>query len=1155
MPGSRTAGALHEYVNWKSPELTSSSHFPFVPDRREDHHLPPEEYQRWDAQGREWPTSHRAARDYERGFLSEGWQRRWEHSGPTCYNREVSAKKRDSSYRELEAWAARYSHSLPRKRQMEELRGACKAPVESSRSLERGGADLRVQHASGLWDRQGRRTTKYNPYQPTGSDTKENFQRRMFSQPPGYIAPPPYNNPQKSSGLAYQKATSWEQGDKSHAFWTQHTLKSQDVSVDSDHKQKRDKEEVTKPEADETFTELKQQKSDESSLKAVSSTDSKHTNTHSEQMLPQQHSLAHSPQMSQELPSKVIEGRKFRLNRKTGRMTIFCLVSRIASATETQSLPLCVSHENKQSSGKESDIPVVDQTPKVSDEVDFTAPALTERSEAAQMETLIPAEKDTASIERAEAGEEESGRSAQPVAVKYPLWREPSFINRTEAESFCSLTATKNENPDLEQRDAAKVRDEETDAEQKHKDTEDDKGLLVIDTTCVVVKVQMIPSLKKEHVHYLAGNPQMTAASDDATTDENTEDIPLKTSLLCEADPTSVLMEDEHKDESQGSFSCVKPSASPEADESAESRTQSPLPVCIPEQQQEDGSNVEDPEKPEPSQSKQPSEDTTVEHFSEDPRVQQPQEKIIAEESGEDTMDRQPANHQTLEKPLEKIQTEDEQFPDDPADGKVSEDHVEEEQSLETQDSIKQQRIDEDSEDLVECQERAADASEEIKTDSHLETDRESLAEPEMSEDLQLEITSEECTNEQTQNETESSQLSDQSSSTTGSEVSVCEGSASELTPIPFPVTPPSCDVSTLQEDHLLSPSPPIDITAEVSSEEDKISNLPEEEVNGESSGADASEEEVFQHQTEPQKSVCAAGVTDNQQTNQKTDRFEASNADSNVPLQTSEYDLTESDASVKPNEKLNDDPAEQNCISHEEEASSEQSRVNTLQQQEEDEVYIKEQSQTESCQLVEELWLQKPDVSKDDVNSDSSTLFEESASNEPPSSPRGPCESEAEVIPLDENLVCSQAEEDLQLLSSSLSSSPHLQSLSSAPPQDGTTSPGSPPSADEKEPEYPESLWDVVNRIRKHTAPDSENEEDAASESWDLENAGDNLGPVSSEIFSAPQEVSHVEVEDAHEENMKNVDEDALSSCSTGSNVSDDTVIVAEEEKTAEEQ
>ncbi|KAF3856518.1 hypothetical protein F7725_017241 [Dissostichus mawsoni] len=38
-------------------------------------------------------------------------------------------------------------------------------------------------------------------------------------------------------------------------------------------------------------------------------------------------------------------------------------------------------------------------------------------------------------------------------------------------------------------------------------------------------------------------------------------------------------------------------------------------------------------------------------------------------------------------------------------------------------------------------------------------------------------------------------------------------------------------------------------------------------------------------------------------------------------------------------------------------------------------------------------------------------------------------------------------------------------------------------------------SLWDAVNRIRKHTAPDSENEEEEVSELWDPENGGEDLG------------------------------------------------------------
>lgn len=1092
---------------------------------------------------------------------------------------------------------------------MEELRGASKGTVGSSRSLERDGRGSPEppvqQHASGLWDRQGRLTTKYNPYQSSESDTthtldiKEHvcLQRKMFSQPPGYIAPPPYNNPQKSSALVYQRATSWEQGDKSLAFWTQPALKTQDVSVNLENKKKRDKEEVTKPEAGETFTEpreLKQRKQ-----KADSSTDAKQTNTQTEQTLPQQ--AAHGPKICQELPSKVIEGRKFRLNRKTGRMTIFCLVSRMADSTETTSLPLSFSLKNKQSTEKESVpesssvIPEVDQAPKMSDEVDFRAPT----PDAAQMEMLTSAEKDTASFETSEAdaestSENHEGRTAQPVGVKYPLWREPSFTNRTEAEGS-TLRADKS---DLQQQDAAKVSDEEADEEQNPNDTDDSKGLLVIDTSCVVVKVQMIPSLKKEHVHYLdaAGNPQTIQSDAQATAEDVATDH--QSSHLCKDDPISVLMkEEEHKDESQMSFSCMKPAASPERetlDENAENIIQSPLPVCITTQRQEDGSNVEDPQKrAAPSLSEQPSEETTAEHFSEEPRAEQPQEKRMAEQSEEDVMDGQPgeetmaeepANDPTPEKPSEKIQpqtAEDEHFPEDPADGVELEEDIEEGRSLKSQDVIPHRVTEEGPEDLVGCHECVADVSEEIE--SHLETDNRSLAEPEMSEDLQLETTNEQRANEQTQTETESSQLSDlhqfSSSSVTGS---VWESSVSELTQNPHPVTPPPAPTgnfstsSTLQEDHRPSPSPSLDVTGTAgfsSGDEDgveKMSNLPEKEVNRECLGADTSEEEAFQHQAEPQTSLGAAGVT------AKTDRFETSNTDADVLLQPSECDATESDASVKPSslstEKHTEDPAEQICKTDEEKERGEQIGVNLLQEQfdfcQEEDVHVKERDLTkeQSCQPVENLWLQKPEA--DVLKDGSSTLLNDFPSNELPSSPHGPCESEAEVIsPLEEDSFhfshpshkgahSEPCEEDFQLSSSSLSCSPHLLPPSSAPPQDGTMSPGSPPSpADEREPEFPESLWDVVNRIRKHTAPDSENEEEDASESWDLENAGDNVG---SEIFSAQQEVSHGEGGNVDEENKQseeNVNESALSSCSASSKVSDDTVTVAEEEKRAEEQ
>ncbi|TKS71489.1 Syntaxin-16 [Collichthys lucidus] len=235
LPGSRTGGAPQEYTNWTDQELTApaSSHFPFIIDRHPQQHQDLG-YQPHEARDREWIAAQRATREYERGYLREGGQRRWEQCSPVQYNREVSTKRSDSSYRELEAWAARYSHSLPRRRRIEaELRGASQGLLEGSRA----GRDPRLTalqqvlqsaniRESGLWDRGSRQQTPtYYPSQTPATDTshmldtkeKTGYQRRMFSQPPGYIAPPPYNSPHKSSPVSHHSDTSWEQeGDALH---------------------------------------------------------------------------------------------------------------------------------------------------------------------------------------------------------------------------------------------------------------------------------------------------------------------------------------------------------------------------------------------------------------------------------------------------------------------------------------------------------------------------------------------------------------------------------------------------------------------------------------------------------------------------------------------------------------------------------------------------------------------------------------------------------------------------------------------------------------------------------------------------------------------------------------------------------------------------
>lgn len=58
------------------------------------------------------------------------------------------------------------------------------------------------------------------------------------------------------------------------------------------------------------------------------------------------------------------------------------------------------------------------------------------------------------------------------------------------------------------------------------------------------------------------------------------------------------------------------------------------------------------------------------------------------------------------------------------------------------------------------------------------------------------------------------------------------------------------------------------------------------------------------------------------------------------------------------------------------------------------------------------------------------------------------------------------------------------------------------------KENQYPKSLWDAVNRIRKHTAPDSENEEEEAGEFWEpMEDTSVETDPKSQERESVLEE------------------------------------------------
>lgn len=803
VPGSRTGGAPQEYTNWTNRELTApaSSHFPFILDHHPRQHQDLGEYQPHETRDREWTAAQQAVRDYERGFLREGWQRRWEPCSPVRYNREVSTKRNDNSYRELEAWAARYSHSLPRRRRIEaELRGASQGLLESSRD-SRSGRDPRVAalqqvlqseniRESGLWDRGARQQAPtYYPSQTLASDTshmldmkeKTGYQRRMFSQPPGYIAPPPYNSPHKSSPVLHHSDTRWEQEGKRQTYWSQPTVRELDVSADH---RKEDKEDLKKPDATQyTFPELeglkrKRQEIDASQASSPVSIQKPHIPCESNLSLQQPQVLqeVQNKKIIEEPSSKVIEGRKFRLNKKTGGLTIFCLVSRIASTKETPSLPLCTLQTNIQNTELEEvpkglrDSGDNNQSHKVADEVDFKTPKLTEQLNTLEAKNLDPQLKETptciesemlednpsdkaeadVSPEKASTNDDDStfaGQGTQllqPVSVKYPLWREPSFTSRAEIESLKANSEEVESGVLHSQEDSAEVHPIDIEVRRldikEDSESEDNKGLLVIDTTCVVVKMELIPSPKKEHVHYLdsteesPGDVQSSVSPEcvqsnsqlnqEMIIDQNAETDSLHINEKPETELDSDFTEKMAPDgESEISLPCMSSSSVSEKEtlrERAERILGIPLHDCITEQQPADAMSpldlcVENQEV-EPSPIK-------------DKDIDDEAEKIP-----EDTTEEEQSQNQS-----EVGQTEDALC-------------------LQEIDDTKDQMANEGDQDFAQSQEQAAAVSEENDAGSHLKTDIGASSEIEMAEDPLLKSSCEEGATEQSEDKNQSAE-------------------------------------------------------------------------------------------------------------------------------------------------------------------------------------------------------------------------------------------------------------------------------------------------------------------------------------------------------------------------------------------------------------
>lgn len=1293
LPGSRAVGSLPTYANWtdQNPAGHSSSHFPFIldtqPQHQHQHHVG--QYQPHEGRDREWTAAQRASREYDRGFLREGWQRRWESCSPSRYNnREAPSKRNDNSYRELEAWAARYSHSLPRRRRIEaELRGASQGLVDSSRAMERdyrSGTDPRlvalqqVMHsnvkAAGLWTKAGRpQGSIHHPPQSPAADTGHMLnlkdqsisQRKVFSQPPEYVAPPPYSSPQKSLQMLQLDISEKDNGQQNYG--PHNAAKGRDAPESSG---REEKENLIKSDGNEhNFPKTegpKQLTKETESIPERSSVGVQESNLQFEGMLSLQlpQLLYSTSSQSNEPSPKVIEGRKFRLNKKKGGLTIFCLVSRIAdtsdnldSSTHSQTLRSTKHSSTVQSSG-------LDETHKLADEVDFVAPALREKSAAStgknplsleetQEECLLgdlpedhsPNTADTSLVPKEQDNEadwtteRQVTQSEQSSSVKYPLWKEPSFLVRSEAETLSTGPAEEKEEGET---DLLKEEGETDSTEAAFNDTkgetleiaevselEDCKCSPVVDTNCVVVKMEIISSPRKEHVHYFDSTAQPGHSPPQVQTIDSAEEV--QSSSQSNRDqteaaeneaaystevPESELTLDPKQNQTLEDQNGTSSSSAPEK-ESLEGRAQRilgiPVDDCFTEQHSD--RNRMSPVK---------------DQMEEPPQVQ----KIISGDT-----EKQMITEATVE---EESQVE--------LDDAQTEDAVD---SVESEHSPKEAE-DESSEVLARHEEQPSILQEQ-NNDLQCDLSIHSLAEPSVDPET-------ERSSPPLQNKAMAEQLSEGPSSSTKSSSLLLPSPETECLPgdispfklslekgpdpepaespslqLPLPPPPPATVQSDLQDlstSARTSPSPeepsPIqfhldlinEITETLKEQEDKGQRT--DMRNKETSDAhicfakDETEEAAsLQHVVNgccmeeiyvaPEERV--KGSDDSQEEQIREEILEMSQNNITEVLYPQHECVSEQQCFSVEEREVEETSAEQmkasptglpqlqtfpttsdNHASNNQQPEEVKSAAGTVEQSTPQEETVSEDNMWNVDQKDADCVVQTSppeDHPKNEASNDSSTQLKEpkpkhtatekmeslqSIDFQPtsiptPTLPSDSAELSQEVLSADadtEEAVSGEAPAAVTQSVTGETLKPSSDSSPSGLPPPVVEGEGVHPESGhcppEEQSQYPKSLWDAVSRIRKHTAPDSENEEEEVSEPWEPESAGQDA------TFSLPELDLHfqwtgvageqegwTQAEDADSEEVEPPSGQILEhgaednvSCSSSSHDSEDTVVTA---------
>lgn len=1068
-----------------------------------------------------------------------------------------------------------------------ELRGASQGPAESSRATERdirGGTSMLQQAIHpGLCDRAGRQQAHPPQVAPadTGHPARERscYQRRMFSQPPGYIAPPPYDTPQKSSSVSQQGDTSRELESKKQTYWSHPILKKQDIAVDH---RTRKTEGFLKPDADQRNVCPQYSQPEAGSPQGSSTGYVPRPHVQFKGMLSlQQPPIVHTFQNKADDPSsKIIEGRKFKLNKKAGGVTIFCLVSRIADAAEVPASPVCEPHTNLKVTGGGEAPPCeidVSQTQKLADEVDYRVPPLPESQSEPSNTGDSNAQREAAACSETEKpegdGQGEGAKDAESTAgmqsgksasVRYPLWREPSLPVRCEHVTGLKAKSGEDESGLLWNKDVSAEIQRAVRTEDVEGEAGGAEGVLGADTTCVVVKMEQIPSPKKEQVHYFdaAPHPEPSEAIQSASPQEGVWSSSLpnqggNTDQNTNLEPDSDILGKVEPEQRASSDPCA--SSSVHDRETLVVRAERILGISLHESMAE--------QQPEDAASLKSKADAS----------------FTAEVSDGETLAEDKTEQERSQSQLELDQgafSEESAVVKDQADDKGGRDSAESQEGGSTTVHPETRVTASDENDKYETQ---ADSDE----NAHEQSEKESTT---VEDDTPSPLLSPSADSWPSPSlDCQSPDLLPPPVPSTSNPASISENPESECTHLD-PTAPIKANVSSAptlsQQSASPLPQDPQSTTSHESSavdlgEDDKTSQLANIETSGEFEGIPKDEnEEVlsqqhdevreqaednnggreidldYEQRVEKEEVLVDSGVEETEtpaevspklfQDEDNVSTEESPRSSQQLCEETEEHTehiqmLEESNithACLPPAGKCTDDmePLKEFETGLLEEKTSSENNNQLIQSQEitvlqlcdTGNASITKATSDEQSERVtgDPTSLPRQEMGKEissEIHTDTENQLKLDPSNSPPPPPpppgfellsaselpapsQVPPDSGIEVVPFvkmdPEAAVTMETDisplascEESRKLPSSSDTLPGLLTSASPPlPLEGSQSAAS-DSALTEEPYYPKSLWDAVNRIRKHTAPDSENEEEELGEVWDPENVGEDSG------------------------------------------------------------